>query len=728
MIGSWPNFMLSQLFAFYCIFCIFTIMKRSLLLLCALVAVMSCGKPHPAVSDCVDVFWGTGVTASPLSEGMSRGWNWEKAQSGNTSPAAVLPYGWVSACAFTGGYSSGYGRVGYSSCFNPPVMYGDTLRSYGFTHFNHSGAGLMGRFYNYFLFTPGSPDADFSSPSALVNESARPGYYSAELADYGASFELTARPYAACHRYSFPSGKGCLKVDISHCGLGTECFKFIRPHQLAETIDSCCVSGKGSGEWIGVVRTYGLDIFFDLRVKGSVNESFCTDSVVFIGLDGQTAETAIGFSLISQEEASERAADAMASGFEKSLHEAEAVWSDAIRRIRVRFSDAAMEKRFYSALYHSLVKPTDCGKGYVDFATLWDMYRTQMPLAYSFFPEKGREMALYLARSIDRFGHCPISHTMEAFEPVRSGQASALGTVSIADAFFRGLMCEDEYPRLKELFRKDLDYYGFLNGMSSPTHILDISGAYRAVAYVAETCGDMEYADSLMAECDIWEWVYEDDGLMLSDASYYEGNRYNYSFRPLPGMDRRVEMAGGPDGLCSLLDEFFCIDGNPDWDPQQDRIRRRDHFEGMNNECDMDAPYAYLWCGRPDRTAEVIDAVRRYRFSDGPGGCPGNNDSGSTGSWYVWNCLGLYPLTGTPYYLLASPSVDAAELQFGGGKLKIRVERESPASIYPQWYKFNGRKFRSPWLRIEEVETGGTLVFHLADSPAPEAAPIPEWL
>ena len=31
-------------------------------------------------------------------------------------------------------------------------------------------------------------------------------------------------------------------------------------------------------------------------------------------------------------------------------------------------------------------------------------------------------------------------------------------------------------------------------------------------------------------------------------------------------------------------------------------------FEGLNNEPDMEAPWAYHYAGRPDRTAEVVHA------------------------------------------------------------------------------------------------------------------------
>lgn len=67
----------------------------------------------------VDPFWGCGAVRNPESQGMARGWNWLKAQTGNTHPGAVMPFGWVSACAYSGNYSSGYGRWGNSSCGTP---------------------------------------------------------------------------------------------------------------------------------------------------------------------------------------------------------------------------------------------------------------------------------------------------------------------------------------------------------------------------------------------------------------------------------------------------------------------------------------------------------------------------------------------------------------------------------------------------------------------------------
>ena len=69
--------------------------------LCVLAALPACLVSAKSVYDAVDPFWGSGAVANPVSEGMARGWSWEKAQSGNTHPGASYPFGWVSACAYS---------------------------------------------------------------------------------------------------------------------------------------------------------------------------------------------------------------------------------------------------------------------------------------------------------------------------------------------------------------------------------------------------------------------------------------------------------------------------------------------------------------------------------------------------------------------------------------------------------------------------------------------------
>lgn len=675
------------------------------------------------VLSAVDAFWGSGGTQSPRSEGMSRGWNWLKAQTGNTHPGAVMPFGWVSCCAFTGGYSSGYGRFGVSS--SGPAR--EAIRenaAFGFTHFHQTGAGWCRQFYNLFLFTPSVPGADVSRASRLVCEKASPGRYSAELADYGCAFELAAAPYAACHRYRYSSGGGTLRVDTKAAGFRSDIFGGRDTYSESA---KCLGIQSGDGRWRGCVRIYERPLWFDLRVlKGAVASSEVDDGVIALRFADSDAETAIGFSLTGAEEASARADEAAKAGFSQMARDAARAWTRRLSRIRARFDNGGATSLFYSALYHSLIKPVEIGDGrYIDFMTMWDMYRTTLPLTLATQPDAARRIALSRLADSEKYGFIPNWHTMKEEFSRSDEQATALGVIVLADAFFRGALTPADYPRMKAAFARELD--GADLAGKSPTHTLDLSCARRAAAFVAERCGDAAYADRLKAESRAWKTVFDrSTGYLSRDGRYYEGDWRNYSFRPLPGMAERVSLAGGTVAFGRMLEEFFAVGFEPKAGDGE-RIARGGRFEGFNNESDIDAPYSCIWAGRAALFAEICALGRRCRFTNGEGGLPGNNDSGGLSAWYVWSCLGLHPLSGTPYYLLGSPSVDFAEIDFARGTLAIEVARESPESIYPMGYEFDGRSFSEPWLSVDEVETGGRLVFRLADRPSAARSPVPEW-
>ena len=123
-------------------------------------------------------------------------------------------------------------------------------------------------------------------------------------------------------------------------------------------------------------------------------------------------------------------------------------------------------------------------------------------------------------------------------------------------------------------------------------------------------------------------------GLLL-DSTYYEGGRWNYSFRLLHDMEARIDLAGGEAAFIELLDQFFGYGADPVKQlaehPSTDDLvagYALNRFEGLNNEPDMEAPWAYHYAGRPDRTAEVVHAGVNNMFGLGRGGLPGNDDSG----------------------------------------------------------------------------------------------------
>ena len=146
-------------------------------------------------------------------------------------------------------------------------------------------------------------------------------------------------------------------------------------------------------------------------------------------------------------------------------------------------------------------------------------------------------------------------------------------------------------------------------------------------------------------------------------------------------MRGRIELAGGEERFLTLLDEFFGYGAEPvnqlGERPSVDELAAGyalNRFEGLNNEPDMEVPWAYHYLGRPDRTAEVVHAAINNQFGLGRGGLPGNDDSGGLAAWYVWASLGLFPVAGQSLYLVNAPSFAHVPVDLAGRQLEIDTE------------------------------------------------------
>ena len=166
-----------------------------------------------------------------------------------------------------------------------------------------------------------------------------------------------------------------------------------------------------------------------------------------------------------------------------------------------------------------------------------------------------------------------------------------------------------------------------------------------------------------------WVNAFDPGTGLLRDSAYYEGGKWNYSFRLLHDMAARIDLAGGDERLRRPAGPLLRLRGRAGEQPGEPAGRRGDgrrvranRFEGLNNEPDMEAPWAYHYAGRPDRTAEVVHAVVQNQFGTGRGGLPGNDDSGGLCSWYVWASLGLFPVAGQNLFLLSAPAFAAARI------------------------------------------------------------------
>lgn len=720
----------------------------------------------------VDPFIGTDVTELAPTDGLASTWWWPKPQIGNTHPGATSPLGMVSACAYSGGYPTGYGRYAMSTEGVPPLLY-ERLAASGFTHFQQSGTGAIRKYYNYFRVTPMLEPLDaLDTLWDLHDEVATPGYYAATLGT-GARCELTVGPKSAVHRYTFPAHPDARVVmDVSLGGLAIDHGRTVPMRARLAAVGPDAVQGEIVVEGVPLAFHLHCDaprwrqmLWYDRRLMAggtllefdSIRQTTLRPfGVLFAGPTepGEQIELRIGFSLRGVDQARrnlEQDCGTAPTVFDRRHRQTRRSWSEHLGRIRVEGGSHTQRTIFSTALYHSLIKPCfapdespfwSTSRSFVfDISTMWDLYKTQLPLLSALAPARAIELVSALMSVKEEEGNFPIGYRMARGTDRFVRQASALAHTFFADVCRLGLPGVDwEYAlvHLHDDLRRNYGEDYLEKGVAHPiSHTLDLADGYHCTAVVARHVGDHELADQLDVLASRWTNAFDPATGLLVDSTFYEGGRWNYSFRLLHDMAERIRLAGGEHRFVELLDRFFGYGAAP---VKQLREPPYEHelaegyalgrFEGLNNEPDMEVPWAYHFAGRPDRTTEVVHAALHGAFATGRGGLPGNDDSGGLSSWYVWASVGLFPVAGQGIFLIDAPSFDRAVLSVGGGELVVDAVGERPppeqGPAYVQSVTHDGADLERTWLSGSELLRPGHLVVELGPQPvdwAPESRP-----
>jgi putative alpha-1,2-mannosidase len=142
-------------------------------------------------------------------------------------------------------------------------------------------------------------------------------------------------------------------------------------------------------------------------------------------------------------------------------------------------------------------------------------------------------------------------------------------------------------------------------------------------------------------------------------------------------------------------------------------------FEGFNNETDMETPYAYIYAGRHDRTAEICRLGMDSMFAKGKGGICGNDDSGGLSAMYICNTLGLFPASGLPYLFIGSPGVKESTIRLRNNKrFRVCCKNHGAEHLYVQSAALNGQPLKRAWLWVDELMAGGTLELEMSSKPS----------
>ncbi|WP_343670771.1 GH92 family glycosyl hydrolase [Chitinophaga sp.] len=385
-------------------------------------------------------------------------------------------------------------------------------------------------------------------------------------------------------------------------------------------------------------------------------------------------------------------------------------WNDLLSVIEINDDNEKGKAVFYTALYHSLLLPWLNNGHYSGFSP-WDTYRTLHPLLSLLYPDLQAAMIRSMLDVYHATGHLPTeSMTGNHSVPV------------ITDAYFKGIPMD-----------KDEVYKAMQKSINDTPYLQPDMPAYHELGYVPFTYPEsvtrtVEYAYddwalNVFAKEAMHEKVNEDRSLAFrqllhipslfllpryknefklnpGNTGYKEGDQWVYSFFVPQHPRELINMMGG--------DELFAL--------RLDTALEKQHII-FDNETVFHVPYLFNDANRPDLTQLWVRKIMQDRFSDTPGGLPGNDDLGSTSSWYIFSAMGLYPVApGKPVYALGIPAFREMKIHLKDGKV-LTIKSNDTHSPYVQQVRLNGVEYRGLNMAHEFIKRGGTLEFETGTVP-----------
>ena len=261
---------------------------------------------------------------------------------------------------------------------------------------------------------------------------------------------------------------------------------------------------------------------------------------------------------------------------------------------------------------------------------MWDIYRTQLPLITALFPQRAAELANAMLNICEEEGNLPIGYRMAKGADRFSRQGSALAQTFLADLCQLGVAGVDWDWALCHMDTDLRRAYGeeyLLRGVTHPiTHTLDLAFGYQCTAKVARYVGDQALAEQFEELATRWVNAFDPEDRPAGRLGVLRGRQVELLV-PGParhaGPDRARRRATRPSS--AMLDRFFGYGADPVKQvgerPSVEDLSAGyalNRFEGLNNEPDMEVPWAYHYVGRPDRTAEVVHAAINNHVRTGP--------------------------------------------------------------------------------------------------------------
>ncbi|MDR0699952.1 MAG: GH92 family glycosyl hydrolase [Tannerella sp.] len=652
----------------------------------------------------------------------------------------------------------------------------------GFSHMHLSGTGIgdLGDI-SFMPVTgevkpergkPGDPDSGMYSLFDRSTEKVRPGYYAVHLDRYGVDVELTATKRAGFHKYTFPkSSDARIIIDLIH-GIGWDAPV---DGDLVQESDSVVSGYRYSKGWADDQKIYFTAIFsrpikeFSLkrhdRMHNNSKHGFVSGQLLFDTSENETVYVKVALSPVSIENAKLNMATELSGwDFEQTIADADAAWNNELHKIDFRTGDACVKRIFYTALYHTMVAPSEfCDvngdyygtdkqihreASFTNYTTfsLWDTYRAAHPLMTIIHPEKMPDIINTMLTIYKEQGKLPVWHLMANETNCMVGNP---GVCVVADAMLKGFKGFDEryaYEALRnsvmldergQKWMREYGYIPFDKENESVAKTMEYAIADWSVAQVAkvmEKADDYEYFKRLSEGYKHYfdpelQFIRGKDSKgefrepfnpfhsVHRENDYTEGTAWQYTWLVPHDVEGLVKLFGSKATFLNKLDSLFIVSGDMGEEASPDISGLIGQY-AHGNEPSHHIIYLYTVVGEPAKTAEKVREILETMYTDQPAGLCGNEDVGQMSAWYILSALGFYQVepAGGHYYF-GSPLMDEAFINVGSGKtFSVSAKNNSKENKYIKSVTLNGKPYDRRYINFDDIRAGGVLEFEMSDT------------
>lgn len=452
-----------------------------------------------------------------------------------------------------------------------------------------------------------------------------------------------------------------------------------------------------------VLRFQPGDVDFERTVVPTENG---TDrGYIHIFLNGACVDFDIGTSYISQDLA-EAVVDREIGGrsFAGLLAENDEIWESHLSRIEAEFTDERQEKTFYTCLWRTFLFPHKCyeydregkqvhyapadglvheGPRYTDNG-FWDTYRTVFPLFLKVAREEFAEMLEgfvndyreggWLPRWLS-LGECGCMPSTLIDAVVATAVVNGIGSRKTWEDALEGMLKHANHNSPDSRFGRNgaesYVKYGYVprdEQWESVNLTLDAAYGDWCISVVAEALGrdDLvaEYrrrgknyanlfdpATGFMRGRDTQGNMAENFDPFAWGREYTEASAWQTTFAVPHDLDGLAELMGGREKLLAKLDELFATEPDYRVGGYGFQIHEMSELAAINfgqcaisNQPSFHLPYIYAYFGETEKAAYWVRRMALEAMSYEDDGFPGDEDNGTMAAWYIFACLGEYPL------------------------------------------------------------------------------------